>query len=53
MIPSQELQAPTPGGGLRSVDKVLYLQILPVFERARADELYELAGITRDVVLEH
>ena len=49
---SQELQAPTPGGELKSVDKVLYLQILPVFERARADELYELAAITRDVVLE-
>ena len=49
---SQALQAPTPGGELKSVDKVLYLQILPVFERARADELYELAAITRDVVLE-
>ncbi len=49
---SQALQAPTPGGELKSVDKVLYLQILPVFERARADELYELAAITRDIVLE-
>ena len=49
---SQEPQAPTPGDELKSVDKVLYLQILPVFERARADELYELAAITRDVVLE-
>ena len=39
-------------GELRSVDKVLYLQTLPVFERARADELYELAAITHDVVLE-
>ena len=28
---SQALQAPTPGGELKSVDKVLYLQILPVF----------------------
>ncbi len=49
---SQELQAPTPGGELKSVDKVLYLQTLPVFEGARAEELYELAAITRDVVLE-
>ena len=49
---SQEPQAPTPGDELKSVDKVLYLQILPVFERARADELYQLAAITRDVVLE-
>ncbi len=49
---SQELQAPTPGVELKSVDKVLILQILPVFEGARTDELYELAAITRDVVLE-
>ena len=48
----QELQAPEPGRELKSVDKVLYLQSLPVFGRARADELYELAAITRDVVLE-
>ena len=34
---------------LKTVDKALYLQTLPIFARATADELYVLAAITREV----
>lgn len=36
---------------LKNVDKVLYLQTIPIFARASAEELYELAALTREVVL--
>ena len=37
---------------LKNVDKVMYLQTVPVFARATGDELFELAGITREVDFE-
>ncbi len=37
---------------LKPVDKVLLLQGLAIFARASADELYELAAVTREITLE-
>ena len=37
---------------LKNVDKIMYLQTIPILARATADELYELAAITREVDLE-
>jgi CRP-like cAMP-binding protein len=42
--------SPLPSEDLKTVDKALYLQTLPIFARATADELYVLAAITREVV---
>jgi CRP-like cAMP-binding protein len=36
------------GATLKTVDKVLYLQSLPIFTRADSDELFELAAITKE-----
>lgn len=36
------------GATLKTVDKVLYLQAIPIFARADSDELFELAAITKD-----
>lgn len=41
--------SPLPSEDLKTVDKALYLQTLPIFARATADELYVLAAITREV----
>lgn len=43
------LQAPLLTEALKPVDKALYLQTIPVFARATADEIYMLATITREV----
>ena len=45
----QLVQAPSLTEDLKTVDKALYLQTLPIFARATADELYVLAAITREV----
>lgn len=37
---------------LKPVDKALILQSIPLFARADSDELFELAGITRELELE-
>jgi len=47
--PGQPLQAPSTTEALKTVDKALYLQGVPIFARATADELYVLAAITREV----
>ena len=47
--PVQPVQAPRLTEDLKTVDKALYLQTLPIFARATADELYVLAAITREV----
>jgi len=46
------VEAPALSEPLKTVDKVLYLQTVPILHRATADELYELAAITREVELE-
>lgn len=38
-----------PTDPLKAVDKALYLQTIPIFSRATADELYLVATITREV----
>ena len=43
------VQAPPAREALKTVDKALYLQRVPIFARATADELYVLAAITREV----
>ena len=45
----QPVQAPRLTEDLKTVDKALYLQTLPIFARATADEIYVLAAITREV----
>lgn len=47
--PGEPLPAPLLTQDLKTVDKALYLQTLPIFARATADELYVLAAITREV----
>ena len=47
--PGQPVQAPLVTEALKTVDKALYLQTVPIFARATADELYVLAAITREV----
>ena len=47
--PGKPVQAPRLTEDLKTVDKALYLQTLPIFARATADELYVLAAITREV----
>jgi CRP-like cAMP-binding protein len=46
--PARELST-LPAEALKIVDKVLFLQTVPVLARATADELYALAAITREV----
>lgn len=46
--PSQQ-SAALPPDALKTVDKVLFLQTIPVLQRASAEELYELAAIAREV----
>jgi len=57
-VPPSRIRASNPGGpvqappateALKTVDKALYLQRVPIFARATADELYVLAAITREV----
>ncbi|GMR22883.1 MAG: hypothetical protein BMS9Abin37_1262 [Acidobacteriota bacterium] len=45
----QPVQVPLLTEDLKTVDKVLYLQMIPILARATADELYVLAAITREV----
>ena len=47
--PVQPVQAPRSREALKTVDKALYLQTVPIFARATADELYVLAAIAREV----
>ncbi len=47
--PVQPVQTPRSREALKTVDKALYLQTVPIFARATADELYVLAAITREV----
>ena len=47
--PKQAVQAPLSTEDLKTVDKALYLQTIPILARATADELYVLAAITREV----
>lgn len=41
--------SPLPEERLKTVDKVMFLQTVPAFARASADELYAIAAISREV----
>ena len=45
-------EVPRTNEGLSTVDKVLYLQKIPILARATAEELYELAAVTRETPIE-
>lgn len=47
--PIQPVKVPPSTQALKTVDKALYLQTVPILARATADELYLLAAITREV----